>query len=141
MLLIFIISIIIYIVAGVMIYHNMYNYDKSSKIKLIIIGFIITLIITVIICFISTRKINANANYISVARNTSILLFAPINAIISLPYIYNILNKYKDERISEAQLKKRILIFSIILIFIFIFELSYIKDFETGIISNAVKSK
>lgn len=107
MLLIFIISIIVYIVAGVMIYHNMYNYDKSSKIKLIIIGFLITFIITVIICFISTRKINANASYISIARNTSILLFSPINAIISLPYIYNTLNKYKDERIDETRTKKK----------------------------------
>lgn len=137
MLLIFIISTIIYIVAGVMIYHNLYNYDKSSKIKLMIIGFIITFILTVIICFISASGINANANYISIVRNTSILIFAPINAVISLPYICNMFNKYKDKRINVIQLKRRILIFSIILIFIVIFEIAYIKDFEVGLINNA----
>ncbi len=137
MLLISIISIIIYIVAGVMIYHNLYNYDKSSKIKLMAIGFIITFIITVIICFISASGINASANYVSIARNSSILIFAPINAVISLPYICNMFNKYKEKRINETQLKRKILIFSIILIFIVIFEMSYIKDFEIGLINNA----
>ncbi len=137
MLLIFIISIIIYIVAGVMIYHNMYNYDKPSKIKLMAIGFIITFIATLIICFVSTNGIDANAKHISIAKNTSILIFAPINAIISLPYICNNLNMHKGERINESQLKRKILIFSIILIFVFIFEMAYIKDFEIGLINNA----
>lgn len=141
MLLIFIISIIIYIVAGVMIYHNLYNYDKSSKMKLIVIGFIITFIITVIICFISTNGINSNTNYIRIARNTAILIFAPINSIISLPYICNIFNKYKDKRVNEIQLKRKILIFSIIIIIIFIFQVSYIKDFETGLINSVVNNK
>ncbi len=106
MLLILTISIIIYVIAGVMIYHNMYNYDKFSQIKLITIGFIVTLIVTVIICFISTSGMVANSKHISVARNTAILIFAPINAIISLPYIYNSLNKYKDKRIDKARVKK-----------------------------------
>ena len=106
MLLILTISIIIYIIAGVMIYHNIYNYDKLNKIKLITIGFIVTLIVTVIICFISTSGMVANSKHISVARNTAILIFAPINAIISLPYIYNALNKYKDKRVDEIRFKK-----------------------------------
>lgn len=106
MLLIFIISIIIYIVAGIMVYHNIYNYDKPSKIKLITIGFIIIFIVTVVIGFISTNGINANIKYVSIARNTAILIFAPINTIISLPYIYNLLNKYKDKRITEMRIKK-----------------------------------
>ena len=141
MLLIFIISIIIYIIAGVMIYYNMYNYDKLIKIKMIVSGFIIVFIITVIICFISTGGINANVKYISIARNASILIFAPINAIISLPYISNTFNKYKDKRINQTELKKRILIFSIILIFVLIFEIGYIEDFETGIINSAISNK
>ncbi len=139
MLLIFIISIIIYIIATIMIYHNIYNYDKASKIKIIIIGFIVTFIITVIICFVSSNRISTNANYISIARNTSILLFAPINAIISLPYIGNLLNKYKNKTINVMQLKKRIIIFFIILIIVFIFEISYIKDFEIGLLKSTIR--
>lgn len=137
MLLIYLISIIIYIVAGVMVYHNLYNYDKPRKIKLMVIGFIVTFIVTVMICVISASGINANKNYISIARNTSMLVFAPINSIIALPYICNVLNKYKDKRINEQQLKMKILIFSIVLIFVLIFEISYIKDFEMGLIKSA----
>ena len=126
MLLISTISIIIYIIAGVMIYHNIYNYDKLSKIKLITIGFILTLIVTVIMCFISTSQISVdveatnnqdiyflnpnmdgvNSKHISIIRNITILIFSPINAIISLPYIYNTLNKYKDKKIDKGRIKK-----------------------------------
>lgn len=106
MLLIFIISIIIYIIATIMIYHNIYNYDKVNKIKIIIIGFIVTFIITVIICFISSNGSSTNANYNSIARNTAILLFAPINSIISLPYVGNLLNKYKGKTINDTRAKK-----------------------------------
>ena len=97
--LIFIISLVIYVIAGFVIYHNMYNFDKSEKIKMIILGFIVTLIMTTIICFISSNNINTeNTQYISIIRNTSILLFSPINSIIFIPYIGNLLNKYKDSK-------------------------------------------
>lgn len=140
MLLIFIISIIIYVIAAFMIYYNLYNYDKPGKIKLIALGFIVTFILTTIICYISSSGINTgNANYLGVARNTAILLFAPINAIISLPYIGSILNKYREKRINEKQLKKRLLIFLIALIIILIIEISYIKDFQIGLLKNAIK--
>ncbi len=135
--LIFIISLVIYVIAGFVIYHNMYNFDKSEKIKMIILGFIVTLIMTTIICFISSNNINTeNTQYISIIRNTSILLFSPINSIIFIPYIGNLLNKYKDNRLDEEQIKKRLIILAIILILIVIFELDYIKAFQVGLLSN-----
>ena len=135
--LIFIISLVIYVIAGFVIYHNMYNFDKSEKIKMIILGFIVTLIMTTIICFISSNNINTeNTQYISIIRNTSTLLFSPINSIIFIPYIGNLLNKYKDNRLDEEQIKKRLIILAIILILIVIFELDYIKAFQVGLLSN-----
>ena len=135
--LIFIISLVIYVIAGFVIYHNMYNFDKREKIKMIILGFIVTLIMTTIICFISSNNINTeNTQYISIIRNTSILLFSPINSIIFIPYIGNLLNKYKDNRLDEEQIKKRLIILAIILILIVIFELDYIKAFQVGLLSN-----
>ena len=128
---------VIYVIAGFVIYHNMYNFDKSEKIKMIILGFIVTLIMTTIICFISSNNINTeNTQYISIIRNTSILLFSPINSIIFIPYIGNLLNKYKDNRLDEEQIKKRLIILAIILILIVIFELDYIKAFQVGLLSN-----
>lgn len=137
------ISIIIYIIAIIAIYHNIYNFNKLNKIKFIIIGCIIMLVITVILVSISSNKLEvpdkefkAYEECLSITKTTSILLFAPINAIISLPYIGNVLNKYTEDRIKEEQLKKRFLILAIILVIVGIFEISYIKDFQIGLLST-----
>ncbi len=136
MFLIFIISLIIYIIATVMIYHNLYNYNKADKIKIIAIGYIITFLLTLIICNISLNGTNTNSNYINIVKNTAILLFSPINAIISMPYICNVFNKYKEERINKVQLQRKLLIFAVILVIILVLETGYIKDFELGLLKN-----
>lgn len=140
MLLIFIISLIIYTMAIIMIYHNVYNFEKASKIKFISIGIIVTFIITLIICFICSNGVVIKGIDISTVRNMPIFLFAPINAIICLPYIGNVFNKYKDKRITEDQVKRRLTIFFIVLILVFIFEMRYINDFETGL-ANILNQK
>lgn len=137
MFLMFLISVVIYIIATIMIYHNLYNYNKSEKIKIIVIGYIITFILTLILCNISSSEINTNNSYLSIIKNTSILLFSPINLIISLPYVCNIINKYKEERINISQLKMKLAIFAILLIILLIFEVGYIKDFQTGLLQSA----
>lgn len=136
MVLIFLISLVIYIIATIMIYHNLYNYNKSEKIKIIVIGYITTFILTLILCNISSRGINTNSSYLSIIKNTSILLFSPINLIISLPYVCNSINKYKEERINIEQLKMKLVIFAILLIILLIFEVGYIKDFQTGLLKS-----
>ena len=140
MFLILIVSIIMYIVATISIYHNIYNFEKTNKIKIIIIGYIAIFIITVIICSISSSNINTNFNYLKIAKTTAILIFSPINTIITLPYIGNILNKYKGKKINNIQLKKRFLILTIIVFIIIIFEIGYIKNFEMGLIKNAINN-
>ncbi len=140
MFLIFIISLIIYIIATIMIYHNVYNFEKTNKIKFIVLGIIVTFIITVIICSISSNGIHSNDNYLATAKNIAILLFSPINLIIALPYIGNVLNKYKEKRINESSLKKRFLILFVIFVIVIIFEIGYIKNFEIGLITNAINS-
>ena len=77
MFLILIVSIIMYIVATISIYHNIYNFEKTNKIKIIIIGYIAIFIITVIICSISSSNINTNFNYLKIAKTTAILIFSP----------------------------------------------------------------
>ena len=136
-MLIFVISIILYIVAIVMTYHNVYNLEKINRIKLIVLGFISTFIITLIVCMISSSSINSE--YLPMVKKMTILLFSPINAIIILPYTGNILNKYKEKKIDKKILKKKFLILVMILVIIFIFEIGYIKDFENGLITNAMK--
>lgn len=138
MTVIVIISLTIYTIAAIAIYYNLYNFDKTKKIKFIILGCIIILLITTIIVLISSINIEEK-EYLGITKTTSILLFAPINSIIVLPYIGHLLNKYKDKKITEEQLKKKFLIALVLLIIIVIFELGYIKDFQTGLIQNAIR--
>lgn len=148
MFLIVIISLIIYIIGAIAIYHNMYSVDKSKKIQFIIVGFLVILLLTMFLVFISSnniklenREYNSYSQYIGTTKTMSILLFAPINSIIVLPYIGNLINKYTDKRINEEQLKKKILIFVAILILVVIFEIGYVKDFQTGLIKSALEAK
>lgn len=136
------ISLVIYVVAGIMIYHNAYNLEQNKKVTLIICGFIVNLIITFIIVSIGVAGINAyNNNYAFIVKITPILIFAPINVIITIPYIANLLNKYKANKIDSNNLKRRIIILAILFIVIAIFEISYIKEFQIGLLQNVEKIK
>jgi len=137
------ISVIIYVIAIIAIYHNIYNLDKLNKIKFLIIGCIIMVAITVLLVSISSANIEmpnkefkSYAEYLDITKTTCILLFAPINSIMLLPYIGNVFNKYTEDRITGEQVRKRFLIILIIFIVIAIFEISYIKDFQVGLLSR-----
>ena len=139
MLIIFIISVIMYVIASVIIYHNIYNFDKDKKIKFIVIGLIIVLIITAILCAISSSQIGMKDDErIKITRNAAILMFSPMNSILLLPYVGNILNKYKGQKINESKLKKKMIITLIVMIIVMIFEIGYFKDFQLGALNAKI---
>lgn len=132
-------SFVIYTVGIVAIYYSVPLLEKNKKIQLIVIGVIATLIITMIICAITTGGIDGyKKEMINATKNTAILIFAPINLIVLIPYIGNSLNKLKDEKINEEALKKRFIIAIILLIVLVIIELGYIKNFQIGLLRNVV---
>lgn len=133
------ISLIIYAVAAISIYHNIYSFEKNEKIKFIIFGFAVVLFISIIICNISTSIVPNSNGYEKILKNTAILLAAPINSIICIPYIGNVINKYKVNIINEKQLRKRIIIEAIVIGIIVIFEIGYIKNFEIGLLANGIR--
>ncbi len=140
MFMIGVISLIIYMVAILMIATNTYEFEKEKKLKLIGIGLITIFIITWIIVLISSSSIQVgNAQYLNMAKMTSVLIFAPINTIFALPYLGNVMNRYKQKRLGNEQIKKRCLILGVVLFIIFIIEINYIKSFELGLLSNVVK--
>jgi small neutral amino acid transporter SnatA (MarC family) len=139
MLVIGIISIVIYVIAVIMVYTNTYELKKEGKLKFTIIGIIAILIITWIIVLISSNGINVeNENLIKITKRTSVLLFAPINTIFILPYLGNLLNRYQQKSLTDKKLKKRAIIFAVIILFIIIMEISYIKDFEIGLLNSVI---
>lgn len=140
MFIISIISIIIYIIAILMISTNIYEFEKEKKIQFIILGIIAMAILTWIIVSISSMGIQVeNKEYLKISKLSSVLIFAPINTMFMLPYLGNIMNKLKQERLTNGQVKIRILILLFILVMIAIIEVSYIKSFQIGMLENAIK--
>lgn len=135
-----IISIAIFAIAILMVSTNIYEFEKEKKIQFIIIGIIIMLVLTWVIVSISSIGIQVeNKEYLKISKLSSILIFAPINTMFILPYLGNIMNKLKQEILTNGQVKTRVLILLIILVIIAIIEVSYIKSFQIGILSNAIK--
>lgn len=139
MVLMILLSIVIYVVGIASVYHSIPALEKNKKIKFIVIGVIVTLIITIIICSITSGGIEGyKKEIISATRNIAILIFAPINLIVLVPYIGSSLDKLKSEQINEDKLKKRFIIVFIILIILVIIELNYIKNFQMGLLRNYI---
>lgn len=137
--LIIVLSAVIYVIGCVMIYHNISLFEKNKKIKFIILGIVATLIITTIICTITSGGVREyKTEMVNITKTTAILIFAPINLIVIVPYIGSSLNKFKDEQIAEDKLKKKLIIAFIILVILVIIELSYIKNFQIGLLRNTV---
>lgn len=134
-----IISIVIYLIAILMIWTNIYEFEKEKKIKFILLGIISAFIITWIIVGISSNGIQVQENYLKISKNASLFIFAPINTIFVLPYLGSILNKYKQQRLNEQNIKIRLLILAIVLLVVIIIETSYIKDFQLGLLSSVTK--
>lgn len=140
MFMIAIISIAIYLIAILMISTNIYEFQKEQKRNFIIIGVFAILIFTWMIVAFSSNGIQVSeGNFLKTAKMVSILLFAPINTIFVLPYLGNVLNKYKQERIKEEQVRKRLLILAVALLLVIIIEVNYIKTFEIGLLSSVIK--
>lgn len=133
------ISMVLYAIGMVIVYHNIPAFEKPQKVRLIAIGIVITLILTFILCNIVAGQIEGyQEQLIRTTKNIAILLFSPINFIILIPYLGNILNKNRDEQIEEKQLKKRFVILGIITILVIVVELSYIKNFCLGSLLSIV---
>lgn len=134
---VFIFGIIIfalYVISIISTYQNMFAFDKTNRIVYLITGFFIVSVVTVIM-----SKANLqidNKELIKIIQNSTQIIFIPLNALITLPIIANIMSKYKAKAITEDKLKRRILLIVIIYIIFFIFEKKYITNFQTGVLSN-----
>lgn len=140
MFIVSIISIVIFAIAILMIYTNIYEFEKEKKIQFIIIGIVTIAIFTWIIVSISSIGIQVeNREYLKISKLSSILIFAPINTMFVLPYLGNIINKLKQEIFNYRQVTTRTIILLCVLIVIAVIEVSYIKSFQIGMLSNAIR--
>ena len=116
-------------------WNSLGNIDKKEKIKYIIIGLVLTYLLTFIIYAISKIGIQYdNKETMKIIRTVFVLLFAIVNGYILLPYSFKKIEKIKSKEIEEEKLKRSIIILLIIIVTLLIFESIYLGNLQQGIL-------
>ena len=116
-------------------WNSLGSIDKKEKIKYIIIGLVLTYLLTFIIYTISKIGIQYdNKETMKIIRTVFVLLFAIVNGYILLPYSFKKIEKIKSKEIEEEKLKRSIIILLIIIVILLIFESIYLGNLQQGIL-------
>ncbi len=116
-------------------WNSLGSIDKKEKIKYIIIGLVLTYLLTFIIYAISKIGIQYdNKEAMKMIRTVFVLLFAIVNGYILLPYSFKKIEKIKSKEIEEEKLKRSIIILLIIIVILLIFESIYLGNLQQGIL-------
>lgn len=139
MTVIFIIIAVLFLVLLGWTWNSLGNVEKRTKIICIISGIVVVYIITLIIYNISKIGIvYENKDAMNLIQNVFVFLFAIINSYIFLPYIFKQIEKINNNNIAKNKLQKSIIILFIILIILAIFETSYLKSIQQGILNKSI---
>ena len=136
MTLIIIITVILYIVVIGWTWNNLADISKIKKIVVIFIEVIVIYLLTIILFNISKIEINYESNVIeSSVKNTIVILFTGLNALIILPYLNKQIMTLKETKteINSRKVMKKLVILLVIFIICMFFECGYMKDTQRGI--------
>ena len=124
--------LILFIVLILWTWNSTKNFEITfTRFTYIVCGILINFIIVLIVFNISKSNIDyTSIKVMKEVRKKILLTFIPLNGLITMPFIANIINKIKD---GENQ-KKRILVISIISILIILLEIFYFKSIQVGIL-------
>lgn len=128
----FIIALIVialYALLFVWVKANMNSYEKSEIFRFIGIGGIIALVISIILVLMNKIELQ-NVQIQNTMNLVNICLFAPLNALILLPYIGRVLNKVKQKKMTKEKGKQKIIIGIIVFMIILMIESGYVKSFQ-----------
>lgn len=130
------ITVILYIILISSTLHNLGSVaDNKVKILYMVVLLVIILICTLITFYISATGVEyENTKMIGNIRNMILAIFVPVNGLIVMPYLANLLSKIGSNSITQEKFKKRLVILVIIFFIIFIFECSYFKSTQLGIL-------
>ena len=129
-------TILIFVVSIVWTWHNLGNIEKPRKVVFIIIGLLITYVLTMLLYNIAKPDITYPSEEIrNVVANTLKLVFTGLNALIFLPLIANVLDKILEEEIEKTQAKRRIVIILVIFVVCIFVEKGYIESTQEGIMN------
>ena len=135
--LISIISIILFIVLGIIIYNGLNGIDLKKKIIIFIFEIIVCLIFTMILFNISSLGIEyPNSQSREIALKILVTIFTPMNGIILLPNITRLINESQNGEIDKEECARKLKKTLIIFILLIIIEFVYLKNTQIGILSN-----
>ena len=132
---IIIITLAIYFVMIAWSWHSLGKMEKTKKIGFIAIGTLLMYVITLIIFNFSKIGVNyENSNILKNVKNVLVAIFTGINGIIIVPQLSKIIDKMREDEIDKKRATKKTLLILIIFIICTIFECSYMKDTQEGIL-------
>ncbi len=131
------VSLAIFIVSCITIYHNTNSFEPKKRIIYIAIGMIVMYIITTIICNIAISNIQ-NKQILGAIIKVTKMIFTPVNGMIGLSLVGNTFGKAKDKTITTKKAGRRLIGILVIFICILIFETNYIGDFIKEILNTQV---
>ena len=135
------ITIILYILLISSTMHSL-KLVESTKVKVgfIVTGFILMLVSIWVTFYISISGLNyENAQIVGRVRNLLVAVFVPVNGLIVMPYLAKMLSKIGSNELTQEKFKKRLIILAIIYFAILIFECSYFKSTQIGILEMIEK--
>lgn len=135
--LISVISIILFIVLGIIIYNGLNGMDLKKKIIIFIFEIIVCLIFTMILFNISSLGIEyPNSQSREIALKILVTIFTPMNGIILLPNITRLINESQNGEIDKEECARKLKKTLIIFILLVIIEFVYLRNTQIGILNN-----
>lgn len=129
------ITIVIYVISIIWTWKNLGEIEKSKKIAVITIGFILIYIITLAIFSISKYSIKyMNSSMEKDVKNIIVAIFTGVNYLIIIPYISKQLDKIHEGTIDKQEFAIKMLSISIIFVGFMLFECNYMKNTQVGIL-------
>lgn len=126
------------IVSIVLMYYCLGDIEKKEKIIFIAVGTGIMYILTSIVYWISTMRIEIT-EVSETGKNLITFLFVPVNGLIILPILAKSYVKLKYGNIRNKVFANRILVLAVLLIIIFIIECNYFRQIQEQVV-NLIKN-
>ncbi len=133
MIFIVLITSIIYVILISWSWQNLGELEKTKKIIYLIIGIIVSYLITLIIFQIAKGSYAIEeADIQNRLQNIVVAIFTGINGMIIMPQIAKIIDKLKEEQIEKQDILKRVAIILVVFITCLVIEGGYMRDTQKG---------
>ena len=119
-------------------WYRLEAFEGMEKVIICVVGLLLCWGITTILFSISSNGMNyINDEVENEISKILVLVFTPINGIVFMPYVAQIMSKVKFDEINKQEAIKKILILCVILLAIFFLEIKYLENIQLGILNVA----